>query len=499
MAEESTGDSKQGHLSPRSPSGAGVAGGVVTKPSSPRSPGAKSTRRVRLTDPQLEAASKEELAGKWREQESYVEILESQAAAQEGDLASLKESEEKFRQQFTEASYREKILVRRLASKEQELQDYVNQITELKAAQAPSVSSLRSALLDPAVNILIQKLRQELITTKAKLEDTQNELSAWKFTPDSNTGKRLMAKCRLLYQENEDLGRMISSGRIAKLEGELALQKSFSEEVKKSQSELDEFLQDLDEDVEGMQSTIYFLQQELRKAQDSMKLLQQENSALKSLPIENNLSNGLSPHTPPIIKKEEEQDELENEVMTKALVIEPEEYKEADEDGARTPPLKNQVAIPATQENDESSSDSAALIIKVENEELTDRENEEEESKSGRTLRRTKGAKCCSSGSSSAGDKTNGDDSTSSRTTNALRLRDRGDCRTVDSRGDLNRERTKRDKSAHSSDEEQHHQIRDCGRLKKKRRESILSIDYNDGDDDAIVLTNGETLQSDPE
>lgn len=45
-----------------------------------------------------------------------------------------------------------------------------------------------------------------------------------------------MAKCRLLYQENEELGRVIASGRVAKLEGELALQKSFSEEVKKSQS-----------------------------------------------------------------------------------------------------------------------------------------------------------------------------------------------------------------------------------------------------------------------
>lgn len=133
----------------------------------------------------------------------------------------------------------------------------------MKATHAPSAAALRSTLLDPAVNILIQKLRQELVTTKAKLEDTQNELSAWKFTPDrynckhyfvviseisnfdnlyvrflifSNTGKRLMAKCRLLYQENEELGRMISSGRIAKLEGELALQKSYSEEVKKSQS-----------------------------------------------------------------------------------------------------------------------------------------------------------------------------------------------------------------------------------------------------------------------
>jgi len=45
-----------------------------------------------------------------------------------------------------------------------------------------------------------------------------------------------MAKCRLLYQENEELGKVINSGRVAKLEGELALQKNFGEEVKKSQS-----------------------------------------------------------------------------------------------------------------------------------------------------------------------------------------------------------------------------------------------------------------------
>ena len=37
----------------------------------------------------------------------------------------MRESEEKYRQQYAEASHREKILVRRLASKEQELQEYV--------------------------------------------------------------------------------------------------------------------------------------------------------------------------------------------------------------------------------------------------------------------------------------------------------------------------------------------------------------------------------------
>lgn len=29
-----------------------------------------------------------------------------------------------------------------------------------------------------------------------QMQETQEELSAWKFTPDSVTGKRLMSKCR---------------------------------------------------------------------------------------------------------------------------------------------------------------------------------------------------------------------------------------------------------------------------------------------------------------
>ncbi|XP_015513129.1 pre-mRNA-splicing regulator WTAP [Neodiprion pinetum] len=472
MAEESMEVKSAGPSSPRSPQSNG--GG---KPNSPPSPlGVRQPRRIKLTEQQLDSLTRDELALKWREQDLYVEYLEAQATAQEGELASLRDSEDKYRQQYAEASHREKILVRRLASKEQELQEYVNQISEMKAAQAPSAAALKSALLDPAVNILIQRLRQELITTKAKLEDTQNELSAWKFTPDSNTGKRLMAKCRLLYQENEELGRMIASGRIAKLEGELALQKSFSEEVKKSQSELDEFLQDLDEDVEGMQSTIYFLQQELRKARESVTLLQQENITLKSSSGESNLTNGMSPHTPPIKKEEVEE-------STTALEVKPVKPEESDVcKGARTPPLPPEASprsdrgsveksekterMPSQTDLqiDESSSDSAALIIKVENEELSDRDEEEQDNRNSKRTLRTK------SNNKGSG-KSNGEEVTT-RTT----------------RG---RDRAKREKSAAGSDDERTH--------KKKRRESVLSLDYNEADDDALVLTNGETLQSDPE
>lgn len=125
-------------------------------------------------------------------------------------------------------------MMRRLAAKEQELLDYVNQVAELKSVQTPGQAALKTAMLDPAVNVLFQKLKQELQATQARLEETQNELAAWKFTPDSNTGKRLMAKCRLLHQENEELGKLTSNGRLAKLESELAMQKGVSEDLKKS-------------------------------------------------------------------------------------------------------------------------------------------------------------------------------------------------------------------------------------------------------------------------
>ncbi|XP_017149592.1 pre-mRNA-splicing regulator female-lethal(2)D isoform X1 [Drosophila miranda] len=222
-----------------------------------------------------------------QQEQQHAAVAEAVAAAEqrqrllEDEIETLKLEQVRMGQICADAQRREKILMRRLANKEQEFQDYVSQIAEYKAQQAPTALALRTALLDPAVNLLFERLKKELKATKTKLEETQNELSAWKFTPDSNTGKRLMAKCRLLYQENEELGKMTSNGRLAKLETELAMQKSFSEEVKKSQSELDDFLQELDEDVEGMQSTILFLQQELKTTRDRIQTLEKDNAQLK--------------------------------------------------------------------------------------------------------------------------------------------------------------------------------------------------------------------------
>lgn len=87
-----------------------------------------------------------------------------------------------------------------------------------------------------------------------------------------------MAKCRMLIQENQELGRQLSQGRIAQLEAELALQKKYSEELKSSQDELNDFIIQLDEEVEGMQSTILVLQQQLKETRQQLAQYQQQQS-----------------------------------------------------------------------------------------------------------------------------------------------------------------------------------------------------------------------------
>ncbi len=60
-------------------------------------------------------------------------------------------------------------------------------------------------------------------------------LSSFVLPCFSVTGKKLMAKCRSLLQENQDLGKQISQGRVAQLEAEIALQKKYNQEIKETQ------------------------------------------------------------------------------------------------------------------------------------------------------------------------------------------------------------------------------------------------------------------------
>ncbi|XP_057307594.1 pre-mRNA-splicing regulator WTAP-like [Hydractinia symbiolongicarpus] len=243
----------------------------MEKPSSPV-PLTAIPVRVAISDDEKETLTKEDVLTKFKDLESYLNHVEDQ-----GDSKSL---DEKLKLQQQEATRRENVLVMRLATKEQEMQELVTQIQELKQAQTPSTTQLQTMLLDPAVNLLFEKMITELTETKDRLDQAQSDLNAWKFTPDSVTGKKLMAKCRKLILENQELGKQLSQGRIAQLEAELALQKKYSEELKGSQDEMNEFVIQLDEEVEGMQATICTLQQQLKDTNQNVTRLEEENQRL---------------------------------------------------------------------------------------------------------------------------------------------------------------------------------------------------------------------------
>lgn len=227
-------------------------------------------RRVWLSRDHIAELDKEQLVAKWYEQEAYINQLEFTAEdlSRQLDILQhdLKTNEARFEKRLQDTCMK-------LSLRERKMTQLQDKLVEIKK-QKRIVHPLECSLVDPAVNLMFEKMRIEVEASRAKVEEMQNEISAWRFTPDSAIGERLMAKCRMLHNENEDLGRRMSGGWTAQLNGNLALQKKFSEEMKNSQMELDDFLSEIEGDMEGIQDTIYHLQQRQAgadEAQNSLK------------------------------------------------------------------------------------------------------------------------------------------------------------------------------------------------------------------------------------
>lgn len=223
--------------------------------------------RPRLTERDFDSMSRSELWQAYQKLESY--------------LHDVDETEERMNKQLAEAARRENVLVLRLSAREQELQDVAAVAVNYRKQQA-SGATLRKTMLDPAINFLYQKMKMELKETKEKFESAQSELAAWKFTPDSQTGKKLMSRCRTLIQENQELGNQLSVGNLKNLEAKLQLQEKQNQNLTKAQAETDEFVLQLDEEVEGFQANIMSLQAKLEKATKRIKDLENEIKGSKS-------------------------------------------------------------------------------------------------------------------------------------------------------------------------------------------------------------------------
>ncbi|CAL4061161.1 unnamed protein product, partial [Meganyctiphanes norvegica] len=251
-------------------------------------------QHVKLTTEQISAMTPAEVGEKWSHQDRYISTLHEKMEAltkEVEELRGVREKETRLKGQLTEAQRKEQYHIMRLASKEHELQDMGAQVQELKGL-SNNMGGLKHCLLDPAVNLLFERLKRDLETARTKMEETQNELSAWKFTPDSGQNKHTMKKCTNFIECSSELFARVKFGYFHGLSEDLELFSHFVHLLKKRIFDLDEFLLEMDEDTEGMQGTIYYLQQQLRK--------EKERVAILSAQINNSTTQTNTPTTTPL-------------------------------------------------------------------------------------------------------------------------------------------------------------------------------------------------------
>ncbi|KAK4479361.1 hypothetical protein RD792_014873 [Penstemon davidsonii] len=174
-------------------------------------------------------------------------------------LQNLRSSEESLREQLEKAKKKEAAFIVTFAKREQEIAELKSAVRDLRAQLKPPSMQARRLLLDPAIHeeftrlkekeifetiylrmfciiklILIEQLFcQNLVEEKdKKVKELQDNIAAVSFTPQSKMGKMLMAKCKTLQEENEEIGNQANEGKIHELSMKLASQKSQNAELK---------------------------------------------------------------------------------------------------------------------------------------------------------------------------------------------------------------------------------------------------------------------------
>jgi len=121
----------------------------------------------------------------------------------------------------------------------------------------------RRLLLDPAIHEEFTRLKNLVDEKEKKIKELQDNVAAVNFTPSSKLGKMLMAKCRTLQEENEEIGAMASEGKIHELGMKIAVLKSQNNELRNQFDVLYKHMDGVTNDVERSNEMVSILQEEL--------------------------------------------------------------------------------------------------------------------------------------------------------------------------------------------------------------------------------------------
>ena len=174
-----------------------------------------------------------------------------------------------------------------LSERNLEAVDLRRELSAALGAADPNVVQLKQLMLDPALNREFVRLRTELEASKMELRAAKVELAASTFSPESELGKKLVAKCRALADENEEMAKGIvkgnlnyctisifncsplhiatdlSEGRVHQLETQLAMAREYASEMRAQTLELEEHCTVMDEELEELQMEAFALRKEV--------------------------------------------------------------------------------------------------------------------------------------------------------------------------------------------------------------------------------------------
>ncbi|KAI4303834.1 hypothetical protein MLD38_027144 [Melastoma candidum] len=191
-------------------------------------------------------------------------------------LQTLKSSEESLREQLEKAKKKEAAFIVTFAKREQEIAELKSAVRDLKVQLKPPSMQARRLLLDPAIHEEFTRLKNLVEEKDKKVKELQDNIAAVNFTPQSKMGKMLMAKCRTLQEENEEIGNQAAEGKIHELTMKLALQKSQNAELRSQFEGLYKHLEGLTDDVERSNEMVLVLQEKLEEKDRVLKKLKDE-------------------------------------------------------------------------------------------------------------------------------------------------------------------------------------------------------------------------------
>ncbi|KAD2806049.1 hypothetical protein R6Q59_028953 [Mikania micrantha] len=191
-------------------------------------------------------------------------------------LHSLKSSEESLRDQLEKAKKKEAAFIVTVAKREQEIADLKSAVRDLRSQLKPPSMQARRLLLDPAIHEEFTRLKNLVEEKDKKIKELQDNIAAVSFTPQSKMGKMLMAKCRTLQEENEEIGNQAREGKIHELSMKLALQKSQNLELKNHFEGLGKHMEGLTNEIQKSNEMTLILEEKLENKDLEIQRLKQE-------------------------------------------------------------------------------------------------------------------------------------------------------------------------------------------------------------------------------